>query len=93
MTTMTQPRQQPARETGLKRDEAQPLLHQRGKEIQPFGTLARYPLGLSEEVRKASVEMLNPLVADTRMLRDIYKKHHWQVSGPTFYQPAPSAPR
>jgi starvation-inducible DNA-binding protein len=20
------------------------------------------------------------------MLRDLYKKHHWQVSGPTFYQ-------
>jgi starvation-inducible DNA-binding protein len=23
---------------------------------------------------------------DTITLRDLYKKHHWQVSGPTFYQ-------
>ena len=85
MTTMTQPRQ-PAREQGSKQPDAQPILHQRGKEIQPFGTLARYPLGLSDEVRRASVEMLNQLVADTMVLRDLYKKHHWQVSGPTFYE-------
>jgi DNA-binding ferritin-like protein len=25
-------------------------------------------------------------LADTITLRDMYKKHHWQVSGPTFYQ-------
>jgi len=32
------------------------------------------------------VENLNQLVADTMTLRDMYKKHHWQVAGPTFYQ-------
>ncbi len=85
MTTMTQ-RQQPVREVGLKRTEAQPILHQRGKEIQPFGALARYPLGLDDDVRQASVQMLNPLLSDTMMLRDLYKKHHWQMTGPTFYQ-------
>jgi starvation-inducible DNA-binding protein len=84
MTTMTQQRQ-PAREAGVKRSDAQPILHQRGKEIQPFGTLARYPLGLGDEVRQASVQMLNQLLSDTMSLRDLYKKHHWQVSGPTFY--------
>ena len=29
---------------------------------------------------------LNQLLADTITLRDLYKNHHWQVSGPTFYQ-------
>jgi starvation-inducible DNA-binding protein len=34
----------------------------------------------------ASVGNLNQILADTMTLRDMYKKHHWQVSGPTFYQ-------
>jgi starvation-inducible DNA-binding protein len=66
-------------------EKAQPILKQRGREIQPYGTLARYPLGLGDDVRLASVEGLNQLLADTITLRDMYKKHHWQVSGPTFY--------
>ena len=65
--------------------EAQPITRQRGHEIQPFGTLARYPLSLGDEVRAASVEALNHILCDTIVLRDMYKKHHWQVSGPTFY--------
>jgi starvation-inducible DNA-binding protein len=32
------------------------------------------------------VEHLNQLLADTITLRELYKKHHWQVAGPTFYQ-------
>jgi starvation-inducible DNA-binding protein len=32
------------------------------------------------------VAKLNQLLADSITLRDMYKKHHWQVSGPTFYQ-------
>jgi starvation-inducible DNA-binding protein len=31
-------------------------------------------------------EQLNQLLADTMTLRDLYKKSHWQVAGPTFYQ-------
>jgi starvation-inducible DNA-binding protein len=46
----------------------------------------KMPIGLSEKVCAASVENLNQLLADTITLRDLYKKHHWQVSGPTFYQ-------
>jgi starvation-inducible DNA-binding protein len=65
--------------------EAQPIIHQRGRVIQPFGTVASYPLALDEKVRAASVEALNQLLSDTITLRDMYKKHHWQVSGPTFY--------
>jgi len=66
--------------------KASPLSSQRGHEIQPYGTLARAPIGLGANVRAASVEALNQLLADTCTLRDLYKKHHWQVAGPTFYQ-------
>ena len=41
---------------------------------------------LAESVCEESVENLNQLLADTMTLRDLYKKHHWQVAGPTFYQ-------
>jgi starvation-inducible DNA-binding protein len=65
---------------------ATPVTHQQAHEIQPFGHLIRMPLALDEAVCKESVENLNQLLADTLTLRDMYKKHHWQVSGPTFYQ-------
>jgi starvation-inducible DNA-binding protein len=65
---------------------AGPLVHQQGHEIQPFGHLVRMPLALAESARKESVENLNQLLADTMTLRDLYKKHHWQVMGHTFYQ-------
>jgi len=66
--------------------EAQPILNQRSKETQAFGTLTRYPLGLGDEARLTSVNGLNQILADSMMLRDMYKKHHWQLSGPTFYE-------
>jgi len=44
------------------------------------------PLALSETTCIKSVENLNQLLADAITLRDLYKKHHWQVAGPTFYQ-------
>jgi starvation-inducible DNA-binding protein len=65
--------------------EAQPLVGQRAKATQASGTLMRYPLGLNDDARAASAEALNQLLADATSLRDMYKKHHWQVSGPTFY--------
>jgi len=67
-------------------DRAKPVIGQRGKEIQPFGTIARLPIALEDSVCKKSVDALNQILADTMCLRDMYKKHHWQVSGPTFYQ-------
>ena len=39
------------------------------------------PIGLDEKVRLQSVNNLNQVLADTMMLRDLYKKHHWQVTG------------
>ncbi len=64
---------------------ARPLVHQKAHEIQPFGHLAKLPIALAESACKQSVENLNQLLADTMTLRDLYKKHHWQVAGPTFY--------
>jgi starvation-inducible DNA-binding protein len=66
--------------------QAGPVLHQHGHEIQPFGQLVKLPIALAESVCKQSVENLNQLLADTMTLRDLYKKHHWQVLGHTFYQ-------
>jgi starvation-inducible DNA-binding protein len=63
-----------------------PLTHQRAPEIQPYGSIARLPNALSEDACAQSAENLNQLLADTITLRDLYKKHHWQVTGPTFYQ-------
>jgi starvation-inducible DNA-binding protein len=63
-----------------------PLVGQRGHEIQAYGTITRLPNGLDERTCAKSVKALNQLLADTMALRDLYKKHHWQVAGPTFYQ-------
>src|SRR5207237_5828165 len=65
---------------------AAPLTGQRAHETQAFGPVAPMPIALAEDTRRASVDNLNQLLADTMTLRDLYKKHHWQVSGPTFYQ-------
>ena len=65
---------------------AAPLTGQHAHEIQAFGSVVPMPIALAEDTRRASTDNLNQLLADTITLRDLYKKHHWQVSGPTFYQ-------
>jgi starvation-inducible DNA-binding protein len=66
---------------------AQPRFHQRARVIQEYGTVTHaLPLELEEPVRLEMTEQLNQLLADTITLRDLYKKSHWQVAGPTFYQ-------
>jgi starvation-inducible DNA-binding protein len=67
-------------------ERARPKLGQRAAEIQAFGTVVQLPIALSAKVCEASIERLNQILADTMTLRDLYKKHHWQVSGITFYQ-------
>ena len=69
------------------RDRITPNQHQTARTIQKFGTvIPDLPLGLSEDVRTKITAALNLLLADTMSLRDLYKKSHWQVAGPTFYQ-------
>ena len=58
------------------------MIHKSGD--QRFGDIKLVKIGLSDVIRKASVIDLNRALADSIVLRDLYKKHHWQVSGPTF---------
>ena len=67
-------------------DVAQPQYEVEYREIQPFGTLKKLPIALEENARSQSVATLNQILADTMTIRDLYKKHHWQMSGATFYQ-------
>lgn len=68
------------------RGESQPWLHQQGVEIQAFGTVRDFPVGMSRETRDYSCQRLNQILADTQILYSLYKKHHWLMRGPTFYQ-------
>lgn len=65
---------------------SQPWLHQQGYEIQGYGTVRQFPLGLSFDARLYACERLNQQLADIRILHSLYKKHHWLVRGATFYQ-------
>ena len=68
------------------RRKATPITEQHGHEIQPFGHIVHMPIALDQSACQQSIENLNQVLADTITLRDLYKKHHWQVAGPTFYQ-------
>ncbi len=74
------------RGNGSSNAEAQPILNQRGRELQKYGTLRDLPIGLDRKVREESCTMLNQVLADTVILYNLYKKHHWLVAGHTFYQ-------
>jgi starvation-inducible DNA-binding protein len=67
-------------------NDAQPLLGQTSREIQRYGTLRDLPIALPEEARAESCELLNQVLADSTILFNLYKKHHWLVAGHTFYQ-------
>src|SRR5689334_7671786 len=66
--------------------KARPVLPKQAEEIQEYGRIIALTNGLSEKVCRASADALNQVLADTMTLRDLYKKHHWQTSGATFYQ-------
>ena len=72
--------------TKIKIANSQPLLHQKGVEIQKFGTLRELPLALDTNIRSENCELLNQVLADTIILYHLYKKHHWLMRGHTFYQ-------
>ncbi|GIF98453.1 Dps family protein [Catellatospora citrea] len=65
---------------------SQPMLHQKGVQIQEYGTVRQLPVGLSHDARMYSCERLNQCLADSQILYSLYKKHHWLMRGPTFYQ-------
>jgi starvation-inducible DNA-binding protein len=68
-------------------EKVAPHWHAQAKEIQKFGTvIGDMPHRLNEKTREKMTGLLNQLLANSIQLRDMYKKHHWQVSGPTFYQ-------
>jgi len=82
---------QPAATKGVKSAanrsaEVKPNLQQNEHETQRYGEIVKMPNGLSEDACKTSVALLNQCLADSITLRDMYKKHHWQVVGPTFNQ-------
>jgi starvation-inducible DNA-binding protein len=65
---------------------SQPLFHQHGYEIQRFGTVRLFPIALPHLTRVYSCQILNRILADSMILHSHYKKHHWLVRGPSFYQ-------
>ncbi|WP_327006223.1 DNA starvation/stationary phase protection protein [Dactylosporangium sp. NBC_01737] len=69
-----------------KKKGSQPWLHQQGREIQRFGSIRQFPIALPADARMYSCERLNQVLADTQILYALYKKHHWLMRGPTFYQ-------
>lgn len=87
-TTRKSPAKKAAKSTARKAAQAgsQPRLHQASKEIQEFGTVLQLPIGLSYDARMYSCERLNRILADTQILYALYKKYHWLMRGPTFYQ-------
>lgn len=68
-----------------KKGDATPHLSESNVQIQAFGTVVEMPISLDKRVCTESVAALNKILADTITLRDLYKKHHWQVAGPNFY--------
>lgn len=65
---------------------SQPLLHQKGVEIQRFGEMRLLPIALGHDARAESCQLLNKILSDSMILYALYKKHHWLVRGPTFFQ-------
>ena len=59
---------------------SQPWLHQQGSEIQAFGSVRQFTLGLSYDARMYSCERLNQILADTQILYALYKHAGEQVA-------------
>jgi starvation-inducible DNA-binding protein len=75
----------PAHTNGRRRSP-EPKLDVKAPEIQRFGTLRTLPIGLPDKARTSSCQLLNEILSDSMVLYALYKKHHWLVAGPTFYQ-------
>ena len=63
-----------------------PRLDESAPPIQEFGTLRSLPIGLPDKAKTSSCTALNEILSDSMVLYALYKKHHWLLAGPTFYQ-------
>lgn len=68
-----------------KKRPGDPIVPSTRGEVQAFTLARRNALALDVSVAAAGIDNTNQLLADTLTLRDVYKKCHWQMSGPTFY--------
>ena len=68
------------------RRTSQPLWHQSAEEVQRFDEMRLLPIALAHDARMLSCQLLNQINADSIILYNLYKKHHWLMRGPTFYQ-------
>jgi starvation-inducible DNA-binding protein len=83
-TRTTRPRS--TSRNGNGRTSPEPRLNERAPELQRFGTLRTLPIALEDKSRAQSCDLLNEILADSMILYALYKKNHWLVAGPTFYQ-------
>jgi starvation-inducible DNA-binding protein len=79
-------RPRPSSGNGNGRRSPDPQLDARAPELQRFGTLRTLPIALGDKARAQSCELLNEILADSMVLYALYRKNHWLVAGPTFYQ-------
>ena len=86
MATARTARSRSTSRNGNGRTSPEPRLREQAPEMQRFGTLRTLPIGLPDKARSGSCDLLNEILADTMILYAMYKKHHWLVAGPTFYQ-------
>ncbi|MEJ7695947.1 MAG: DNA starvation/stationary phase protection protein [Candidatus Limnocylindrales bacterium] len=86
MASKTSARVRTTSSNGNGKHSPEPRLSQRAPQIQPYGTLRHLPIALPDKARSGSCAVLNEILADTMVLYGLYKKHHWLVAGPTFYQ-------
>jgi starvation-inducible DNA-binding protein len=63
----------------------EPIVPNNHAATQSYNVARRNLLALDAKAETSSIDCLDQLLADTMTLRDLYKKHHWQASGPNFY--------
>ena len=85
-TTRTRPASATRPRTRNGNGDAAPHYARLGKQVHRFGTVLDLPIELERGAREKSCTLLNEILADTTVLYALYKKHHWNVAGPTFYQ-------
>lgn len=86
MATTTRARNASTAKSERNGHRASPTYAKLGDEVQRFDAMRTLPIGLDESVRRESCTILNEILADSTILYALYKKAHWNVAGPTFYQ-------